>query len=125
MRTKESGFIAIISVVIIVALLMAISFALSTSGFFARANVSDSEAKEHSVALAEACVENARIKLAADPAYAGGETMTIGGDQCTITSVTGGASRIIRTTATFQSTVTTLRVAVSATTLQVLSWEEN
>jgi len=125
MRNHESGFIAIISVVIIAALLMAISFTLSSNGFFARANVTDTESKEHSVALAEACVENARIKIAADPAYAGNETLTIGTDQCTITSVTGSSPKVIIATATFQSAVTNLQVKIDPVTLQIISWEEN
>ena len=124
-RSTESGFIAIISVIIISAVLMAISFNLSYSGFFARSNVADGEFKQRSGGLAEACIENARIKIAADAAYAGGETVAIGSESCTIMSVTtAGTIKTIKSTASVMGTTTNLQVAVDGQSLAIISWSE-
>jgi hypothetical protein len=124
MRTDESGFIAIISVTIVAALLMAVSFALSASGFFARSDIADSEYKERSTALAEACIEDALVKLAADPAYLGNETLTIGTEHCTIMTIPSGSPKIIKTTAILQSSVSNIAVSVDPLDLSIISWEE-
>lgn len=121
----ESGFIAIMSVVIIGAVLMAVSFALSMSGFFARANITDGEFKERSFALAEGCADDALVKVAADTSYSPtNEMVTIGTGQCTIVSITGGSQKTIRTTAQVQGATTTIQVIANVTTLAISSWQE-
>ena len=125
MKHTESGFIAIISVTIIAALLMAVSFALSTSGFFARSDIADGEYKQRSMALAEACAEDALAKRAADVLYSGSETLTIGSESCSIGSMTVSAGQLtITTSATVQSAATNIIVKANATTLAVTSWEQ-
>lgn len=125
MNTNESGFIAIISVTIIAALLMAVSFALSTSGFFARSDIADGEYKERSMALAEACAQDALVKLAADGSYTGNETMAIGTQQCSILPITAsGGQKTVKTTAVVQGATTNILVKADATTLTIVSWEQ-
>lgn len=122
---QDSGFIAIISVVIIAALLLAISASLSFSGFFTRSNIADGEYKEHSTALAEACIQEALVKLAANPNYTGNETITIGSDSCTIGSITtSGVQKTIRTSGSFRSTTTNLQVTANALSLSTTGWQE-
>jgi hypothetical protein len=123
MRTTESGFIALMSVIIISALMMAVSFALSMSGFLARANVTDSEYKERSMALADGCADDALVKLAANSAYAGNETPV--DIACTILPITTvGSQRIIKTTASVQGATTNIQVTATLDPLTVISWQE-
>lgn len=120
------GYIAITSAVIISLLLMAITFALNFSSFFGRFNVFDSQTKEISQALAEACVENTLLKLAQNSSYAGNETITVKSpDTCDILTIeTNGSQKIVKAKATFQKTTTNVKVVVNMPGPQIVSWEE-
>ena len=124
MKQSESGFIAIMSVIILSVLLLAISFSLSTSGFFARANITDSESKEHSLALAESCAETALFKIASDGSYNPlNQLVSVGGDQCTIVSVSGNP-KVITAKGTYQTAVTLIQVTAAPGNLSFTSWQE-
>ncbi len=120
------GYIAITSAVVISLLLMAITFALSFSSFFGRFNVFDSQTKEISQALAEACAENALLKLAQNSSYAGNETITVKApDTCDILTIeTNGSQKTIKTRATFQKTTTNVKIIANMPGPQLVSWEE-
>mgnify|MGYP001558748722 FL=1 len=120
------GYIAITSAIIISLLLMAITFALNFSSFFGRFNVFDSQTKEISQALAEACAEKALLNLAQNSSYAGNETITVKTpDTCDILTIeTNGSQKTIKTTATFQKTTTNIKVMVNMPGPQLVSWEE-
>lgn len=112
---RESGFIAIVSVVIIAAILMAISLALSMSGFFARANIGDAEYYDRAVTVAEGCADDSLIAMESGTPYAG---------SCPLTVSTSGTQKTIQTTAMIQSAVANIQVTVNATTLAIISWEQ-
>ena len=119
---REQGFIALITAIALSLILLVVTVTLNQSGFFTRSTLLDAEYKERSSALAEACVDTALLKLAADPGYLGSETITIGSDSCFIVSVT--SLNTIRTTAEFQEAVTNLEVEIDASNLSVISWNE-
>lgn len=122
---NQSGYIALVSTIIISVLLMAVSFATSSSGFFGRFNILNAEFKERSLALAEACVDTALLKLAQNQSYAGNENISMGNDQCSVLPIeTLSGQKIIKTKAIFQSSVTNLKITVQASDLSVISWEE-
>src|SRR3989344_8182821 len=73
-----SGYIAIISTIIISLLLLLITLGVSSTGFWGRLNISKTEFKEIGFALAEGCAETALLKLSQNQSYAGGETVMIG-----------------------------------------------
>ena len=84
-HTHESGFIALMSVIIMSAILLALLFTLGASSFLNRFDVLDVENKRISLGLAEACANRAMIKLAQNPGYAppaGGECVEVGGGKC-------------------------------------------
>ena len=68
----KRGFVALITAIILSLILIVITVTLNQSGFFTRSILVDSENKERSVGLAEACVDVAILRLANDPTYAGG-----------------------------------------------------
>ena len=130
-----AGFIALISAIIISAVLLVVTVTLSYSSFFARYNLLDSEYKDRSSALAEGCVDAALLKLANDPNYyANNERTLIGSDECHIKQICLPSSncskaplsgqQIIETYANFQNACTNLSVAINQNTLAVQSWEE-
>lgn len=64
---KERGFIALISVVIISFVLLLVATSLTFTGFFTRFDLLDSEFKKRGEAIADACIESARLVLVQNP----------------------------------------------------------
>lgn len=125
---NNNGFMALMSAIIISAVLLLIVTSLSFTGFYTRSNILDSELKEKSSALAEACVDTALLKLANDPLYAppsGGEYIKVdevSNEACTIKSISGS---IIKTKANYNNKYfTNLEVRFNGGDLSVISWEE-
>ncbi len=84
MKHFQKGFIALMSVIIISAILLVLLFTLGVASFFNRFDVLDTENKRVSLALAEACVNVAMIRLAKDSTYTvslPGECVGVG-DSC-------------------------------------------
>ena len=122
----QRGFIALISSIVMSAILLLITTTLSLSSFFARFTILESEYKERSSTLAEACVDSALLKIALDNNYSPtNETVSVGKDSCLIKEVTTNSQqKIITTQAKYQESYTNLKVTIQTNNLQVLSWIE-
>jgi len=131
----QRGFMALMSAIIISAILLLIAVSLSTTSFYDRSNILDFELKEKSSALAEACTDTAILRLTKNLSYVpsppfnfttqtGGEPIIVDSDQCTIVSVDTFGSHIIKTQAIFNNAYTNLRVIINPATFAVQSWEE-
>ncbi len=119
------GYTALMSVLLVSGILLLVVSVSSYSGYFSRLNVLESEFKERSLALAEACADEALLNLARDASYSGNVTIVIGGTPCTIGPVvTLETSIVFRTKASFKNAHTNLRISVNRETLTTLSWEE-
>jgi hypothetical protein len=123
----QHGFIAITSAIIISVLLLAITLAITFSGYFARFNVLDSESKERSSALAEACIETAILSLSLaqppppNPVNIGPSSE----DNCNIISITpSGGQTVIQTQSIINKSYTNLNITVDDSTFNILSWQE-
>ncbi len=122
---KNTGFVALISAIIISVILLLIVTNVSLTGFYSRFNILDSELKERSLSLAEGCADTAILKLANNPSYSPtNEVVTIGADSCTIISITGSTTKTILTKADFKNYITKLQITINTTTLAVNSWDE-
>ncbi|HEV7701926.1 MAG TPA: hypothetical protein VGO63_00555 [Candidatus Paceibacterota bacterium] len=123
---NNSGFIALISAIIISAVLLLVVVNGSFSNFYSRSNILDFELKQKSSALAEACVDSAVLKLANSPVYTGNETISVSGnDTCFIGAINPSADPIaIFTKASVQNRVTNLDIKVKKSDLSIISWEE-
>ena len=123
---KQDGFIALMSAIIISVLLLAIVLSLGFSGFFARFNVLDSESKERSVALAEACGDTAIYNFAQGSTFTG--VVTVGSETCNIISVQDNApvagKALIKTQKIVNKAATDLKIQIDDTALTIDSWEE-
>jgi hypothetical protein len=90
-KNLQSGYIALISVIIMSALLLTITVALSSANYFSRYNILENEYKQHSSDLAEACINYVKGQLAGNPGYTV-TTITpvmVGSDSCAIISAGG------------------------------------
>src|SRR4051812_21214163 len=106
--TGERGFVALISVIIVSAILLVLLFTLGAASFLSRFSVLDSENKRISLALAEACANTAMIRISQNSQYgispalpAGGDCVGVGGGVCPPSvSPTSKTCRICRTSPT-------------------------
>ncbi len=122
---NNSGFIALMSAIIISVILLLITANLNLTGFYNRSNILDWELKEKSSALAEACADIILLRMAIDDSYTGGESVTVAGsDTCTIFSTTENNPRTFRIQAKPSDYYTNLEVAVNVTTLEIIRWKE-
>ena len=78
-RKRTKGFVALMSVILISAILLVLVFVLETWSFFQRIDALDSENKRISLELAESCIDAAILKAAQNPSYGGGECISLGG----------------------------------------------
>lgn len=137
-RVRNRGFIALMSVMIMSAIVLVMIFTLGVSVFFSRFSVLDGENKRVSLALAEACANTAMLKVAQNSSYApvvGGECVSVSdtcgisgaAKTCRICSVTlTDGSYTILTRAVYKGAYTTLEVqgAVGPTNFLVTKWTE-
>lgn len=119
---NNSGFMALMSTIIISVILLLIATSLSLTSFYGRTNILDFELKEKSFALAEACADTAILRLAEDSSYGGNETVNVvGADKCQIESVVGGT---INVKADYKNYITKLEIEINSTDLSIISWQE-
>ncbi|PIR37991.1 MAG: hypothetical protein COV34_02800 [Candidatus Zambryskibacteria bacterium CG10_big_fil_rev_8_21_14_0_10_42_12] len=127
-HTKQSGFVALMTAIVLSLIIILITATLNQSGFFARYIALDSEYKEMSVALAEACIDNAILRIISDETYGGNETLRVGDEICTIRPVQIDAPSAgmytIETQAAFNEATTNLRVVIDGNDYSIESWTE-
>ena len=123
-QNNESGFMALISAIVMSLILITITVILNLTGFFGRYNILDAEYKETSKGLAEACVDTAILGITQGNIPLPNTVITVGPNQCTIVSVTGASPAIIKTQAIFKKSYTNLKVSYSPSTFSINSWEE-
>lgn len=130
MRNNDKGFAALMSTIIISIILLLIATTLGFTGFSSRFNILDSEMKERSSALAEACVDTALLRLVIDSSYPYplNESVNVAGNTCTIVSVTNNMPLPEQTTvqakADYKHYITNLTIVTKSSDSSVLSWEE-
>ena len=122
---KPRGFIALMSAVVISVVLLLLATQGSLTGFYSRFNILESEYKERSASLAEACVGQTLLELVNDRGYAGDATSTLGEEQCYVGAVTAaGGQKIFKTQGIFRNSYTNLEVVVDSADFSVISWQE-
>jgi len=123
---RRDGFIVLLSVIILSAVLLLLAATLSTSGYFQRRGVLDSQFRESSYFLALSCIDQAAFKLSGDLDYAGNETISMGQYQCSILPlVTEGTNTLIHSTATVDQNTSKLVATLNADLAIISIVEEN
>ncbi len=121
-KKQNKGFIALITSIIISAVLLLVATNLSLTGFYARSNILDFELKEISFNLAEACVDTAILKIINNSSYhPTNEIVGIENESCIIESITGN---VIKTKADYRNYITNLEVEINLTDMSILRFEE-
>jgi len=124
---NQKGFIALISVLIVGAVVLVVSIGVSLRSV-GESNMSLGEQESHrALALANLCAEQALMKLESSLNYGGNESIIIGDESCDILTV-GGAGNLARTVKTLSAVsgyTRRIKVEVSriSPTMQISSWE--
>lgn len=122
---KQQGYVALVTALLVSAVLMVLVFTIGLSPFMNRNGIASSQWKQKSFTLAEGCVRVALVKLVQNAAYAGGETLSVASDTCQIVSVTASSSqKVISTSAQFNDAETSLKVIFDPVTGALSGWEE-
>ncbi len=99
---NQKGYIALIAILIIVTATLAISVSINILSIGETQVGLYRQQSAQSFALADACVEEAYIRIQRDNAYAGGN-LNLSFGSCTITVVSSGADRTITAAAVVDS----------------------
>lgn len=126
-QKSERGYIALISVLIAGALMLLVGVGSSLRGIDALNAVSGEESSLRAVLLADACAEESLMRLKADLAYSGNETIIVGGGEtCRILSLlgAGNVNRVITTQGIHNNYVRNVRVDIAEVnpSLQIRTW---
>ena len=126
-KKNQGGYIALISAIVISVLLITITVTLGLNSLFGRFNILDSESKERSSELAEACIDQA-ILDATYGTYSTNKVVAVGpttSDNCTIVlSSLSGTQVTIKTQSIINKSYTNLKIVVDANTFGTISWQE-
>jgi hypothetical protein len=122
----QRGFIALMSALIISAVLLLMATSGSFAGYYSRTNSLNSEFKARSAALADACANQTLLALANDSTYTGNATTTVSGsDVCWTGPITkSGGHFSFKTRGYVGKAYTALYVVANTADLSIVSWSE-
>lgn len=124
-RKNNSGFLALMSSIIISAILLFITINTSFNGFYTRFNILDTEIKERSFALADSCLDIALLKFIQDSSFSGNINNSVSENSCYIGPVTtSGTQKTFKIKGVYLNAHTNLKVVVNGTNFKVISVEE-
>ncbi len=122
---RSGGYIAIVASIVVATIVGVVALVFSSSNYLGRYDTLALEEKGISRALAEGCVEYARLKLSSNPSYIGGDTVAVGSSTCRVVSVaTVGETKQIVTAGTSGTKTTNLMTTMRASDLRILGQEE-
>ena len=125
MTENNKGYIALMSALIISAVIILIAITIGQMAYLGRANIAGAHFKEKSRALAESCVYHALLALSGTSTYTGGENISVASDTCNVVSVvTTSTGRVISAQGIFQRSYTNYKVTVTTSAVDIISWEE-
>jgi len=126
--SDRKGFIALVSVLILGAVLLAVSIGLSLRGTSESVVALGEELSMRALMLAEGCAEHAVLRLVGDLNYSGNETIIVeGSDACSVLPLlgSGNLSRTIRTEAFVKGYKRRIEVSIAEVSpLTFSSWRE-
>jgi hypothetical protein len=126
-KTGESGYVALLSVLVVGAAATAIALALLVSGADAgRAMLVEQQSKQ-ARGLAIACAEEALQQVHDNAAFSGTAPLTLGQGGCTYTvTVTAPTTRTITARGTVGNVVKNIQayVTINTSSISITSWQE-
>jgi len=93
--TQKSGFIALVSILLIATIVFVIAIGMSSRALGMNDMSFAEESSYRALMLAESCAEHALNNLESDPNYAGGESMWIGTEPCQLGRISSSTSSAV------------------------------
>jgi len=125
---KDGGYIALITVLILSAVVLVISIGVSLRSIEETQMAFGQQESFRALSLANLCAEKALFKLESSLNYSGNESLTIDDESCDILSIggTGNFSRVVKAQSTVSKYTKKVQVEVSqiSPVMQISSWEE-
>ena len=126
-QSQQSGYVALISVLVIGAASVAIGVATLTLGADATRTALVNQRSTQARGLANACAEEALQVVHDNTGFTGTNSLTLGAGGCSYAVTnSGGTNRVIDTTGTVGDIVRKVKVYVTigASSISVTSWQE-
>jgi len=125
---RQSGYIVLMSVLVISAVFFAAVFASAASSYYLQSNSLDWESRQRSFFLAWSCLQMARLRIIQNPNAPEAGDVAVGGNTCRILSIAlniPAAGQItIKSQAVINNAAANLQMVVSAADLSLISWED-
>lgn len=119
--TYQQGYVAVMSAIIITAILLVVALTFSSSSFLGRFDTQATELKILTRNLAQGCIAHAQLMLVLG-SYTGDEDVIIGEYACRVISVTqGSGTTTVQVTAIIEDHTTNLEAVLNSTTLAINS----
>jgi hypothetical protein len=126
---KKTGSIALISILVVCAILLVLVIGTSDSQLSTSYQQLNSISNKTSYYISEACLEEVMVKIKNDASYAGG-TIAVGEDGACIVQVSGSSIKTISIIATFGDYTQNYEAEVSVITdgtannVRLLNWQK-
>ena len=123
-KNRQDGYIAIVSAVIMTAIVIIIALVFSSSNFLGRFDSQSVEMKEIGHRVADGCLDYIRLKLA-QGSYSGTEIKSIGSYSCTILPISSQSGQYTAEVKVIISNRTVnYKLVIQQGTLNIISLEE-
>jgi hypothetical protein len=126
-KTRQSGYVALLAVLVVGAAATAIAIALLASGTDIQRSTLIEQQSKQAHALSVACAQEALQLLHDNIAFSGVNTLPLGQGSCTYTvTVTAPTIRSIAVTATVGNVVKKVQVyaTIGTSSISITSWQE-
>ncbi len=127
MKNQQSGYIALISILVIGAISTAVALVLLATGADAQRSSLAVQRSIQARSLANACAEEALQRIHDNTGYTGTGGLTLGNGTCSYTVTnTGGTARSVAASGTVNSVVRRVQVyvTINASSISITSWQE-
>ena len=124
---SETGYVALITVLVVGAAATAIALALLLGGTDSQRSTLIEQQSAQARSLANACAEEAMQQIHDNIAYAGSNTLTLGQGGCTYSvTVQTGTTRSITVSGTIGNVVRKIQAyaTIGSTSISITSWQE-
>lgn len=128
MKQNHTGIIALMTVLLMGAILLLVTIGISLRSRISGNMTIDQQLSAESMRLATSCMEYALLQLSTDTDYAGDETLTVGTESCIIEPVETPADqmRTVKTSGTVDGFVQRIKVEITdvRSPMVIGSWEK-
>ena len=127
-KAKTSGYILLVSALIILAVLFVVVFGVAAGSFYLSADGASMAARQQSFLLAWSCLQVARLRIIQNPQKPQAGEVSVGSGSCSISAINLNSPLdgqiTIQSSAGVNGAAANLQIVVDAADLTLVSWED-